>query len=432
MVFKYKLLYILYYFPPLGGAGVIRPLNFVKFLPEMGIEVDVLTIKEIHYHSYDQSLLNQIPKSVDIKRVETPEPLRLVRVIKDLVNLFRGENYRPPDRISYGRAPIYKLLRSLIPPDEKIFSVPSLVFGALKMLSEKKYDWIMTSSPPDSFHLAGLALKHLTGIPWVADFRDPWHTHHLRRDLNIVSYSIDALMERQVVGNSDLIVTTTRSLADEFVQRYNFLEEKKVVTITNGYDPDEVHYRPKMHENKWFVFLSCGNFTGRRTALPFLKAVKLLRNSNLELANRFRFRFIGAFKEEEEVWVRNEGLTDVIEIEGYKEHKEMLKEMLEADVLLLVLNEEFEPTRIPTRVYEYLWAGKPILAIVPPGDTQRIIRKHNAGLCINSYDPEQIMNSIVDVWNMVRGGFVVNREGIGIYSRRELTKKLVKYLKQLI
>jgi glycosyltransferase involved in cell wall biosynthesis len=429
---KLKILIVPYYFPPLGGGGVLRPLNFVKYLPMFDINVGVLTIKNIHYHCYDYSLLDEVPNTVKVNRVETIEPLRLIKIIKELKALITRKRYVPPQEVSYGRNRLFRFVRSIIPPDEKLISVPSLVLGAMNMIAENGYNIVMTTSPPDSMHIVGLVLKLLYGVRWIADFRDPWHTNYLKMQLNPVSYLIDDVLERLVIKNADLIITTAPSLSSEFLERFKVLDEGKVITITNGFDEDEMEFIPKKERDDRILFLHCGNFSDIRTAMPFLEAVSQIYKADSDLAKHIRFRFIGAFKKEERDWVEKSGLSEVIEIGGYKNHRDTLNEMLNADVLLLILNKEFERTRISAKVFEYLWSGKPILAILPEGDTQAIILEHKAGICINSYSIDDIVQGIYKMIGLLKDGFYLSRTGIGKYSRKALTKKFVDIMKKML
>jgi len=432
MLKKFNILIIPYYFPPIGGGGVLRPLNFVKYLPEFGINVGVLTIKNIHYHCYDYSLLREIPKSVLVKRVETIEPLRLIKIIKEFQALIARKSYIPPQEVLYGRGRLLKLIRSIIPPDEKLISVPSLFFGAVSMIAENGYNIVMTTSPPDSIHIVGLFLKLIFGVKWIADLRDPWHTNNLKMSLNPISYSIDGVLERLVIRNADIIITTAPSLTLEFLKRYPFLRKDRIITITNGFDEDEVEFFPKRKRDSEILFLHCGNFSDIRTAMPFMKAVDRICKTEKKLAKQVKFRFIGAFKREEKNWVDKSGLSDIVDIGGYKDHRDTLIEMLNADVLFLLLNKEFEETRISAKVFEYLWAGKPILAILPKGDTQKLIEEHKAGICINTYSIDDIVKGIYQVIDLLNSGFELKRDGINKYSRKMLTKKFIDILQKML
>ncbi|MGQ9706233.1 MAG: glycosyltransferase family 4 protein [bacterium] len=429
---RLKVLIIPYYFPPLGGGGVLRPLNFAKYLPDFGVDVGVLTIKNIHYHCNDYSLLQEVSEKVKIRRVETIEPLRLVRVIKEFKANIMRKKYFPPQEVSYGRGWLLWFIRSFIIPDDKLISVPFLVMGALRMISENGYKIVMTTSPPDSMHIVGLILKFIFGVRWIADFRDPWHTSNLKKSINRLSYSIDGSLERLVIKNADIIITTAPSLKSEFLKRFPFLRADKVVTITNGFDENEIEYIQKKKRDDEIVFLHCGNFSDIRTAMPFLRAVSRIYKTDRDFARCVRFRFIGAFKREEREWVETSGLSEIIDISGYKSHRETLNEMLNADVLLIILNEEFEQTRISAKVFEYLWAGKPILAILPKGDTQTLIEEHNAGICVNTYSEDGIINGIYQIISKLEDEFILDKVKIRKYSRKVLTKKLVEIMRKML
>ena len=146
-----QVLFVTYYFPPLGGAGVQRALKFVKYLPQFGWKASVLTVRPPRGRLLDASLLEEIPASASVFRTAAPAlPLWLPWRFRSLV------------------------ARWLLPVDEQIGWLPLAARGGSQMLRATQFDLLLSSSAPYTSHLIAARLKDSAGLPWIADFRDPW------------------------------------------------------------------------------------------------------------------------------------------------------------------------------------------------------------------------------------------------------------------
>ncbi len=161
-----SLLVISYYFPPLGMAGVQRPLGLAKYLHRLGWRVYVLTVKPISYWETDATLLKDFPREILIFRAGSLDPARVAYLM--------GRKKRTEAGINPSAE---KLIW-----DTKLGSVPFLWAKGCRLIEKFSIAAVWTTSPPPSIHLTGWWLKRTNNIKWFADFRDPWEVEALKED----------------------------------------------------------------------------------------------------------------------------------------------------------------------------------------------------------------------------------------------------------
>src|SRR3990172_4970802 len=163
-----KVLFIAYYFPPLGMGGTQRVAKFAKYLPEFDWQPYIVTVKNIAYYSYDETLIKDIAK-VKVIRTGSFDPQRLFYIL----NKFKKKQASAAG-LSPKKRKLNQVLNWLLIPDTKILWLPFVLFHAVKIIKRENIKHIITTSPPHSVHLAGFLLKIFFGIKWFADFRDGW------------------------------------------------------------------------------------------------------------------------------------------------------------------------------------------------------------------------------------------------------------------
>ncbi|HNV21323.1 MAG TPA: glycosyl transferase family 1, partial [Candidatus Hydrogenedentes bacterium] len=170
-----RVLIISYYFPPAGGPGVQRIMGLVRHLPSFGWEPVVLTVKGGTFFNRDEESLARVPASVPVYRTKAFEPFALY-------NRLRGkpaDEALPIGGVGQGGGGVAARLSqwvraNLFVPDARIGWIPSAVSAAKRLVRHERIDAIITSSPPQTVHLIGRRAALATGLPWIADFRDPW------------------------------------------------------------------------------------------------------------------------------------------------------------------------------------------------------------------------------------------------------------------
>src|SRR4051794_40459078 len=338
-----KLLIITFHFPPMAGAGVFRTLGFVRHLRRFGWESVVVAPPRFSSEPLDEALLARVPPETAVYHVPYPE------------------------------GAIWNLFHRVYPRN----LWPSLAAGAgPPAIRQHRPDAILTSGPPHFAHLVGRHLRRRTGLPWVADFRDPWVASD-RTPITWKTGNRDQRDEQSVMCEADAIVANTPGACDLLCRAYPQYASK-MSAITNGYDPEEFTISPAPRRSGSTIeIVHTGVIYANRSPVPFLDAVKRLDAT--ALGERVRVRFIGDFldaRQREQVEHRiREGMKASVSLEGRVPYAEAIRSMAEADVLIL-LDSPGRRAGVPGKLYEYIGAGRPILALAEPeSDVAWVLRE---------------------------------------------------------
>lgn len=360
-----RILLISYYFPPAGGAAVQRWLRLINYLVQRGVEVGVICSKGGDYPFIDESLMGKIPKTVRVIRCRAPRMSSIWKRVSGKDAELPYGDLALPKRILSSR--LLVLLRlNLIIPDLRVVWNPSAYRTALAELRRIHYDSIITTGPPHSTHLIGLALKRRTGIRWFTDFRDPWlGIHYLK--LNppwALSRYIHKRLEKLVLTNSRVNFIISEAIAEE-------LPPARKIVLYNGFDPHDfaglVHHQAPILRLKYVGQLTAGqdlgwivdfaNLLQRETEISLI-GTKLSQADRAAAAGQFR-------------------LLDFVP------HDQALQEMVDSDLLLLLVNEyEGNQGMLTTKLFEYLASRSPVLCIGPKdGAAAKVIMDTQSGQC---------------------------------------------------
>ena len=419
-----KLLVIVYYWPPCGGAGVQRWLKFVKYLPQFGWMPTVITTKDGDYPVIDESLCEEVPDGIKVVRTKTPTFGKLYRKIN-------GSNSNVPygSLESNSNDSIIKKISlwfrlNLVVPDARILWNRYAFKAASKELLINKYDAIVTSGPPHSTHLVGLKLKKKFNINWIADFRDPWTKIDYLDKTNRLSITkfVDKKLEDSVIIESDRIITINRKIAEEF----NVSDKTHV--ITNGFDPADFKDIEKNNSKENFYLNYFGNIVIERDPSSILKAVYSLREKGIL---NIRINFWGLISDEVKSKIYEIDKNKVVNVQPYIPHNEMLIEMVNSSLLLLMINNVPDNQGIITgKIYEYLAAKVLVLGIGPKdGEAASILQETEAGKIFDYNNIEDISDFIKEKYEdwQIKKTFVASTE-INKYNRKYLTEKLAEIL----
>lgn len=411
---KRSLLIIAYYFPPAGGAGVQRTLKFTKYLPEFGWNPVLLTVTPQAHHLQDDTLLAEIPPQTPIY---TAPALLLPHKLPWKLRHF--------------------LSRWFLLVDEQIgWYVPALK-RAKELLQMHHIRVIYSTSSPYTDHLIALSLKHSSNLPWLADFRDPWYGNFARQYPSRLHRHLDQHLEKKVVQSADKIIVVSEPMRSNLLSRYPDLNDGKVVPIPNGYDPmDFTHCQPVQIPDDRMVIVYAGSFYARElTPKNFLYALASSINSGAIPRNQIQVYFVGNIGGHSSRYINETSLTDVVKLTGYLAHKDSISYLLNADVLLLIIGASPGSEVVLTgKIFEYLAARKPILALAPDGAAARLINHANAGLVVNPEDVQAISSALTDLYLRWKRGELVSKSIASVvekYDRRILTSILAKQLDQI-
>lgn len=359
-----RLLLLCYFFPPLGGGGVQRVLSFARRLPEHGWDCTVVCAGPEDYWVKDETLAAQVPAATEVIRVPGGSALSA------WLRLRGGRGGRRS-------GPVFHGLRSLsdwwLLPDSYAGWAARARRVAAARLARGGVDAVLSSSPPDSVHLAAGPLARRFRLPWVADFRDPWIGLHRRRPPTAWHAARQRGMETRVLSAADLVLVTSRTHADALA-RDPAAAGRPVAHLPNGFEPDA---GAAEHDPDHFLLAFTGTLTLTPDVETLLEALHEVLARRPEARRRIRARLAGAYEADHLDRALALGLKGIVDFPGPLPHAEARALQRAADALVV-----WKPTgcdaAIPAKVYEYLDAGRPILALLADDEAGRLVREAGA------------------------------------------------------
>lgn len=392
-----RALVVAYDFPPHAAIGTMRTLRLVRGLAQAGWDVTVLTSSPATYASgtpIDPMLEAQVPETVRIIRARAFRGLdTATRATRRLI----GRNTpRPPasstspggaahsDRPSNAIRRVKDFLEAAlaIPDNESGWILPAVLRGLCAAVKRGRPDVIYSSAPPWSGQVVALALATVVRRPWVADFRDPWARAPWRDWRRPFRQRAAAFLERHVVGYADRILFVTQANLAEFASFYGPEVANRFQLVPNGCDPSELHDITSYPSDGPFVLLHAGTLYGARNPLPLIHAIARAVNRGALARDSFRLRLLGPINLSVDLATecRRLGLGNVVEFVPRVTRNESLREMVAASALLLV--QPVTTVSIPGKAYEYLAAGRPLLALAEEGETAELVRASGIGVSV--------------------------------------------------
>lgn len=413
------LLVVTYFFPPTGGVGVQRTLQFVRNLRLEGWRAVVVTPAEPAYPVRDPELLAEVPEDVSIIRTANLEPAGFAG---GLASRFRqrvdkrdssasapqvhaagrtgseaaASRRREPLRafLRTGRQWWMRLLRIVLFPDDQVLWWLFAVRAVRRSKERSAIDAIYSSSPPFTTHLIARAARGTLGRPWVADFRDPFVGNAFAGRPSALKGRLQAWLEGHIVDTAEAIVVASPSMERAFRTRYP-KAASRIVCIPNGYDrSDFERIAPLPRRAGLFTIVYGGSIYGTRELGLFLDGVEHLLARRPELRERLRIEFVGR------VNVLNQGIAAsyasparlgrIVSYTGFLPRREALGRMRSADALLqLISDDPGKEAFVGTKTLESLGFDLPILAVVPRGDARALLEELDWGV-IADPEPEAI------------------------------------------
>lgn len=402
-------------FPPDGAVGSLRTLRLLRHLARSGSDVEVLTISPDTYRAgtvTDPALLAQVPDGVRVTRAAAIRPVERLWAW-----LRRGRTGRAHDRprrssatVAEAGPPPTRLLsiRRLqracsallsVPDREVSWIVPAVVRGCGSAKRTGRPDIIYSSGPPYSAHVAAACLAAVLRRPWVADFRDPWARAPWREDRFRFEKRAWSMLERGVVRRTDAAVFVTEANRADFAAHHGEALARRFHVVPNGCDAadfDGLVPRPSADR---FVLLHAGSLYGARDPSSLFRAIAEAAAAETIDRGAFRIRLIGRIGipgVDLPGLIRQLGLEDLVEIIPHMPRRMVLQEMLDASALLIV--QPVTRVSIPGKLYEYLAARRPILALAEPdGDTAALVNRSGAGVVVPPADETGIRHALAQL-----------------------------------
>ncbi|MDQ7063169.1 MAG: glycosyltransferase [candidate division KSB1 bacterium] len=433
------ILLISYYFPPMGMGGTQRLAGFARHLPQFGWRPIVLTVKDVDYYAHDISLLKEL-EQVTIVRTGSLDPLRVAHVLRR----WRRSARKPGDTGAIKKAVstsrwqrwLRRCLNLVLIPDQKLLWLPFAFLGARSWLKRERVDWILTSGPPHSAHLLGWLLHRLYGVPWLADFRDGWSGGDFQAEATSLHRWLNRWLQRLVLNSATAITAVSEGLKQRLSE--SAPQHAPIEVITNGYEAADFASRRRAGpRDDRFDIVHVGTLGNFVDATVFLSAFQRFVQEVGLNQQSVRLWFLGAdLTGELQQQVQALQLGAFVHATGYISHPEAIKRLLQADLLLYLVTGDPYPGFIPGKTFEYLAAGRPILAVCPDIEGLSIIKKSGRvrhaqpddfdgmvlalkAFYLEFLDRKPTPSPLADVGNMVES-----------YSRRSLTAKLVQLLER--
>lgn len=417
-------LIVTYYWPPSGGAGVQRWLKFSKYLPSYGWRPIVFTPENPDFDLKDESLVHDIHPEVEVLKFPIWEPYSIFKKLSGQKELKQGQILEDANNSLLKQLAVW-LRGNLFVPDPKIFWVKPASNYLLSILETNHIRHVITTGPPHSLHLIGKRLKmKVPSLTWVADFRDPWTQWEILQEMKITAplWKRHQKLEQEVIKVSDALLVTSQSARDEFKR----LGARSVKVITNGYD-DADEMPEQLNRDQKFILSHVGMLSRQRNPKNLWKAIDALAVTHADMA----LKLIGILSDE----VRNEveqhvALKKCTTIEPSVPHQEVFSLYAQSNVLILIQTQtERLQTQLPGKLFEYLRAKKPILAIGDVhSDLATILRECNAGKCFDYDDYTGIKEFLEAAYEQQLD---LTYENIEQYSRHQLTGQLATWLTQI-
>lgn len=371
-----RVLIITYYWPPNGGVGGQRWLKMSKYLPQHGWTPVVYTPSNPEMAAVDEGLLKDVGPDVEVVKRPISEPFGLYKRFTGKAKEERIQTafLKEEGAASAGWKERFALwVRSnFFIPDARVWWVRPSTRFLVRYLRDHPVDVVVTTGPPHSMHLIGLALQKRLGVQWLADFRDPWTGIDYYDQLSLTRWADrrHKRLERTVLTKADRVVTVSWRWAKDL----EALGAKHVAVVTNGYDRADLPAMPVPVDDR-YTLVHAGSLSPTRDQPGLWRLLAELCGSDTRLAERFTLRLIGPVDTSVLASIEAAGLGGHVERIGRLSRAETMRAIMKARVLLLPINNTANQLGIlPTKLYEYLSTGRPILAVGPAdGDVARVL-----------------------------------------------------------
>ncbi len=411
-----NILMIAFHYPPvLGSSGVHRTLKFTEYLQEYGWHPFVLTVNPVAYLNKSDDQLSSIPENVLVKRAFALDTARHLTV---------GKAY----------------LSFMALPDRWASWWFAGVFSAVRMIRKHKIRVMWSTYPIATAHLIGLAVHRITGIPWVADFRDSMTEETYPTDKR--QRKIYQWIEKKVIQYCSYAVFTTPGARQMYLDRYPDMPKEKFVEIANGFDEEAFQAAlqkpgetPQADEDRLVLLHSGILYPSERDPREFFAALADILQARDGVLDKVEIRLRATGHDEYlQSLIDDFGIQDVVKLYPSLPYSKALEEMLVVDGLLLLQASNCNH-QIPAKVYEYLRAQKPVLALTDlSGDTARVLQEAGAGILTPLDDRQAIKKDFLHFLAELRDERVpiLSASDVQQFSRKQKTRELARLLDELV
>ena len=387
-----RLLLIAYFYPPLGGPGVQRPAKLVKYLNKLDVSTDVITVKDIVFHSTDNKLLKE-DKARKIIRTSSFDPMSILKKIsKPKTN--KVVYFGTPEKFK-------KIIRNIFPIDDKIGWLPFALSVGNSLCKRNKYDSVMATMGPYTSGLAAYKLAIKNKLPLIIDYRDHWTLNPYITFFSKLHKMHSIKWENRILHSASVITVVSKTMKNDLIREFGEDLRKKIKVIYNGWDADDFS-NLVINKSEKLIIKYIGNFYGNRTPKFFIKALELLYSRN-QLPDDIFIEFTGNYYTETLDHIANSKVVHFIKINAQIEHKESIKSLMNCDALLLFIASYKGEGVLTGKLFEYLRSGKEILAMIPTeGEAAEILRHNEHDLFCEMEDIEMIAKNFLKLLDTIK------------------------------
>ncbi|XOV93983.1 MAG: glycosyltransferase [Bacteroidota bacterium] len=419
-----RLLYISPYFPPLTNVGVKRAVNFAEWLPSFGWEIVILASPP-----YSVSESKKFSGSNSVKVFYEFES----KLLRPWVKFFKGlsKKRKVTAKQKNKAKPKNKKEVSYTPLDQYMWDIPGAVKYGKKLINEFKPHVILVNADPWSGLMVGHLLHKWSGVPWVADFRDPWTAFEERMESRpAIIRKIIISLEKKFFDSADKVILNTRNCFNEYRRRYPVTIGKKLLFIRNAFDVKQLGNASETKSQGLFKFGYFGSFRTYVSSQIVLESfAEFINNSSLS-PESVCFEIYGDVDKDFDYHLIRLGLSDYINVNRSVSIDNTLRTLRSFDALVLVVSPLYK-LMIPAKLYDYLAARKPILAISNNDEVNNIIEETQSGRVASYGDINQIESLFNFYFNNRNSGLLENSGLIKAYSVQQQVEMLNTVLSKI-
>jgi glycosyltransferase involved in cell wall biosynthesis len=426
-----RVLIITYYWPPAGGIGVQRCLKFAKYLHQQGWEPVIYTASNALYSYYDESGYKDIPEGLEVIKHKIVEPFGIYKLLS------RRKKTEPVPNPIHVRSKKTNILDRLaiwirgnffIPDARALWIKPSVRFLS-KYLRQYPVDAILSDGPPHTNTVIACRISKKFNLSWLADFQDPWTQVDYYKLLKLTRRADrkHREMEQEVFRTAKAITIASPTWKKDLEK----IGARNVHVVYYGYDEDDFKHLEAGTTPEQFVISHAGLLGYDRNPEIFFKVIRDILSEHPQRKKVLKLLFPGSIDFSVKESIRHLGLTEVTDLPGILPRPEALRVTMTSSLLLLPLNKaENARGRIPGKLFEYLRAGKPILALGPvDSDVAGILGQTGHGQCFEYDDYEGIKNYVLR--HLKSSGSIAHTEGrkdVSVFSVENQTRIIASIL----
>lgn len=431
---KKRVLIITYYWPPSGGVAVQRVLKFSKYLRDFNWEPVIYTVSNGEFPETDYSQMSEIPDGVEVLKKRIWEPYSIYKFFtgkKRGVGIHRNE-IKSGGKISFSESISLWIRGNIFIPDTRFLWIKPSISYLKKRVDKRNFRTIISTGPPHTNHLIALTLSRFTGIPWLADFRDPWTTMDYYKDLKLTRYADRRhhFLESKVLTTASAVTVVGSFMKREFESK----GARRVEIITNGFDDSDFRDSGARLDSE-FSIVHVGSFLRRRNPVALWEAIVRLKEENQPLLKDLKIKLIGRVDPLILESIAQYGIDDFFIHIPFTPHSEVLHLLTSAQILLLPID-DFDGAKwvLTGKLFEYMASRRPVLCIGPTdGDAAMLIKETGIGETFEFNDREGLMNYLIKQHSLylLKELKPNKNSNVSQYSRRELTRKLAMLLDEI-